>query len=231
MSLEYACFLSYRRIKSRAYKKIIEEVSEQLNDELSFILGLEKPVYCPDSLWLQGEDSVEERCYVAKALCESACMVLLYMPRYFKNKYCGQEYITMHKLEEERVQLFKSAFEKKLRLIIPLILRGSKNLPDEIRLNPQCFFMDKVSTSEVDHRTIIRLAEYISERYEAFQREFLEKQNFDCGNFAFLSLEDKEARARLDQLDRTKSGKWQFPGFASPQTKSGKWQFPGFAWQ
>ncbi len=77
MSLKYACFLSYRRIKSRAYKKIVKEVSEKLNDELSFILELDKPVYCPGSLWLQGDDSVEERRDdVAKALCESACLNL-----------------------------------------------------------------------------------------------------------------------------------------------------------
>ena len=76
MSLKYACFLSYSRIKSRAYKKMVEEVSEKLNDELSFILELEKPLYCRDSLWLQGEDYVEERCDVAKALCESACLNL-----------------------------------------------------------------------------------------------------------------------------------------------------------
>ena len=212
MSLKYACFLSYRRIKSRAYKKIVEEVYEQLKDELSFILELEKPVYCPDSLWLQGEDSVEEPCDVAKALCESACMVLLYVPEYFKTKYCGQEYITMEKLEEERVKLFKSPFEQKQRLIIPLILRGSNNLPDEIRINRECFYMDHVSTSVVDRNTTIRLAEYISERYEAFQREFLEKQNFDCDNFAFLSLEDRQVKSRLELLSQ-KSVQLRFPGF------------------
>ena len=191
--------------------------------ELSFILELEKLLYCPDSLWFEDDNSVEEcRDDLAKALCESTCMVLLYTPKYFKSKGCCLEYIMMQGLEEKRVKLFKSALEQKQRLIIPLILRRAKNLPDPIRLNPQCFFMDNVSTSEVDHPTIINLTEYISDRYEAFTNEFLEKQslekqNFDCGNFAFPSLEDKEARAWLDQLERTKSGKWPFPVFALQQ--------------
>ena len=214
MSLKYACFLSYRRIKSRAYKKIVEEVYEKLNDELNFILELDKPVYCPDRLWFEDDNSVEKRRDVAKALCESACMVLLYMPRYFNSKDCCLEYLTMEKLEEERVKLFESPFEQKQRLIVPLILRGSNNLPDEIKINRECFYMDHVSTSVVDRSTIIRLAEYISECYEAFQRESPEKlkQNFDCDNFAFLSLEDKQVKSRLDRLSQ-KSVQLRFPGF------------------
>ena len=217
MSLKYACFLSYRRIKSRAYNKIVEEIYEKLNEELSFILELEKPVYCPDRLWFEDDNSVEKRRDVAKALCESACMVLLYTPRYFNSKGCCLEYLTMEGLEEERVKFFKSPLGQKQRLIIPVILRGYKNyknLRDDIKIDRKCFRLDRVSTTVIDRSMIISLAEHISELYEALQ---IEKQNFDCDNFGFPSLKDKEVKSRLEQLSQTGSSKPPFPGFPSQQ--------------
>ena len=202
--LKHACFLSYRGLENEVYKAIVEQINRKLTDELNFVLELKEPVYL-DKRRFQPGYSLDNN--VATALCESVCMVVFYTPRYFKSAYCAMEYKAMKKLEQERVAAFVIVQGKQNpRLIIPLIFRGSKNLPDEIRNNQKCFYMDNLSTREVEHSIIVKLAEYISECYEAFNKLSVNKsfessleKSFSCENFDLPSLQKQDINSYQDQ--------------------------------
>lgn len=188
MPLKYACFLSFRGIQREHYKRIVEQIYSGLTDELSYLLELEhgQPVY-RDEKRLSTGDSIPAE--TQQALCESACMVLLYTPRYFASVNCALEYKAMEKLEDKRLSLLESHNEKKLRLIIPIVFRGSQDLPEEIRLNQKTIFMNDVSTSEVDRPKLVKVAEYIAERYRSLSKVELDL-NASYKDFMFPSKEE-----------------------------------------
>ena len=96
MPLVYSCFISYRH----DYVQIAEDFQDALENELSLLINL--PVY-RDEERLQGGDFYNSR--LAKALCRSACMVMIYTPRYFdaRSTYCAREFRAMELLEEDRI--------------------------------------------------------------------------------------------------------------------------------
>ena len=69
---------------------------------------------------------------LAQAICQSVCMVVVYSPKYERHEYCVREYEAMVKLEGARRQLLGSAGMGQ-GFIIPVILRGSDNIPQRIR--------------------------------------------------------------------------------------------------
>lgn len=210
MSLRHACFISYRGILSDSYQSMVERFYHALKDELTVIMELEEPVYL-DVQRLQGNGLPDPAS--GRALCESACMIVLYTPRYFKSKHCALEYRAMQELEQSRCQLSQRSRNEK-RLIVPLVLRGSKTLPDEIRLNQQCFFMDKLSTNEIDTSIVMQLAEYINERYEDLVVLPTELSS-NCKNFQLPSLHEQEVKSWLEGLYHDKSVRPPFPGIIS----------------
>lgn len=123
MPLAYSCFISYRNDNAQ----IAKDFQEALEQELSLLLNL--PIY-RDEERLSGGDFYNTR--IARALCRSACMVVLYIPRYFdeSHTYCAREYRAMELLEEERIA---SGLPAEHGLIIPIVYRGEKFLPPYIK--------------------------------------------------------------------------------------------------
>ena len=67
---------------------------------------------------------------LAKSLCESVCMIMLYTQSYFSPTYlyCTREYMGMENLENARRQLI--TYDPDHRgLIIPIVLRGLEFMP------------------------------------------------------------------------------------------------------
>jgi hypothetical protein len=71
-------------------------------------------------------ESIQSEKFIANALCESVCMIMLYLPTYFEhsNSPCDREFKGMETLEKQRLQLINDPLCKKNSLIIPILLRG-----------------------------------------------------------------------------------------------------------
>jgi hypothetical protein len=136
MPLKYSCFISFRHgdrslpTDKNLLETIIRQLKTALSNELEALTT--KEVYV-DWERLKGGDFYNQA--LAKALCESACMVVVYVPTYFDEHktFCAREYKAMEKLESKRLPLVDSEAQLKHGLIIPIVFRGLKFLPSEIK--------------------------------------------------------------------------------------------------
>ena len=78
MPIKYACFISYRHGQRKLAERIINDLTEALASELE--AWLEEEMYV-DRERLKGGDFYNEA--LAKALCESVCMIMIFTPTYF----------------------------------------------------------------------------------------------------------------------------------------------------
>ena len=145
MPFAYSCFISYRHGQRELLRRILEDLYEALSGELEF--WLDEEVYL-DRNRLKGGDFYNEA--LARALCQSVCMIMFFTPRYFdrQNTYCAREYKAMEKLEETRLKAADSPLAKHHGLIIPIIIRGSHCLPEEIKKRRQCYNFDDFVLSD-----------------------------------------------------------------------------------
>lgn len=169
MPLRYSCFISYRHTQ----EDIVQDLVSSLKRELGRWSDLD--VYI-DTARLEGGDFFNRE--LAKALCESVCLIVVYTPTYFskQHNYCAREYKAMENLETER--LSKLGFPKNQQhgLIIPLVYRGDKKFPLRIKNERQCYSFEAYQISGRDNLAnpeyaakIREIAEYIEERCEELQ--------------------------------------------------------------
>lgn len=132
MAIKYSCFISYRHGQSQLAERIINDLCLALTNELELLTGMEIFV---DRERLKGGDFYKEE--LAKAICESVCMIMVFTPTYFDNQspFCAREYKAMERLEEERLKVLKRFTDKKCGFIIPIVFRGERSLPESIRGN------------------------------------------------------------------------------------------------
>jgi hypothetical protein len=166
MPLRYSCFISYRHSQS----DIVNDLVNSLQTELG--RWLDKEVYI-DKERLKGGDFYNLE--LARSLCESACMVVVYTPTYFskEHSYCAREYAAMENLEGERLRLLGYPRNMEHGLIIPIVYRGDKKLPYRIKSIRQCHNFESFQISgqaKLDNpiyaQKIREIAEYIKDRFE-----------------------------------------------------------------
>jgi TIR domain len=127
MPLTYSCFISFRHGQD-LLREMVEQLEEALRYELETLTS--KPVYVDNQVRVG--DFYNQA--LATALCQSACMVMIYVPTYFdaSKTYCTREYKAMRVLEQERLQLLGLSAPQQ-GLIFPIVFRGLESLPPEIK--------------------------------------------------------------------------------------------------
>ena len=166
MSIKYSCFISYRSPSA----ELAQEFHSYLESELSHWIPL--PIY-RDETRLHGGDFYNQE--LALALCESACMIIIFTPTYFDkiSTYCAREYKAMELLEEKRLDTLGFPKNRRHGLIIPVVYRGNTKVPDNIK-NKRHFYdfvnwdiSGKANLKNPEYkRDINDIAEYIRERYD-----------------------------------------------------------------
>jgi TIR domain len=204
MPFRHACFISYRHGQYDLMKRFVEDFYAALASELEAVADL--PLY-RDLLRLQGGDFYNEE--LARSLCESVCMIVVYTPTYFNasHRYCTREYAAMKALENSR--LAKIQAEGHHGLIIPVVLRGFDQLPAEIKERRHVYNFDRFLLSDQAlaknpsyNADIKKMAEYIAARCRD-----LEELQPDCGQFELPSDQ------AVEQLVHELSGRVPpFPG-------------------
>lgn len=172
MSFEYSCFVSYRHCQSQLGKRIINDLYNAICGELE--LMTDKEVYL-DRERLEGGYFYNEA--LARALCRSVCMIVVFTPTYFNmhHTYCAREYKAMEALEKKRLRLLEDPDDRTHGLIIPVVFRGWDYLPLEIKERRQChdfsdfLLCDTEICSHPGYAPKVRqIAEYIASRCNTF---------------------------------------------------------------
>jgi hypothetical protein len=201
MPLRHACFISYRHGQHSLMKRFVDDFCEALASELEALV--EMRIY-RDQLRLEGGDFYTQA--LATGLCESVCLIMIFTPTYFSSEhsYCAREYAAMKLLEKERLPIGQQH-----GLIIPVVLRGFDQLPEEIRSRRQAYNFDHFSLSDqrlVKNKNfkveIRKMADYIAARC-------LELQDIsrECGDFEMPA--ESEVQNLLSRFRRRES---PFPG-------------------
>lgn len=170
MPLRYSCFISYRH---RPDDDIVPGLVSSLQKELS--LWLDMDVYI-DKERLEGGDFFNNE--LARALCESVCLIVVYTPTYFSKQhtYCAREYKAMEELEEQRLHELGLPKNKQHGLIIPIVYRGEEKLPENIKKDRNYHLFEAFQVSGRDNlknpeyaEKIKEIAEYIGKRCDELQ--------------------------------------------------------------
>lgn len=171
MPLNNACFVSYRHGQYELMQEFITDFCTALCSELEPMLHCSGVFLDADRL--KGGEFYNES--LARNLYESATMAMVYTPTYFDGAYpyCAREYSAMLALERERLDRLKTIGAGKHGLIIPIVLRGSRYLPQEIRAWRQFYSFEdfqlggrRLSRHPRFAPVIRGIAAYICERYE-----------------------------------------------------------------
>lgn len=190
-------------------QEFVIELARALRSELEPLIGdrVETTVYLDEERLKGGE---KFNLALARALCASACWVMVYVPQYFRRPYCQREFRAMQILEERRLSYPDIGLEPHKGMIIPIILRGKREqLPGGLSEEVHCLEFSRFSTASSE---ILRHESFIAQIAEraAFIEEVFELGNGlveDCGQFSI---------PELSQVPGVATSKQGFPGRPDP---------------
>jgi hypothetical protein len=133
----------------------VNELKQALVDEMA--TTFDEDVYI-DKEGLGGGDHFNEA--LATAICHSLCMIAVYVPKYETHPFCLREYRAMEILEQRRMKLVKKSKLGNKGMIIPIVLRGVEDLPEDISKRVHYLDFSKYTTASVNIR---KNEEYVSE--------------------------------------------------------------------
>jgi hypothetical protein len=168
MPFRYACFLSYCGDQGDIAENFVTDLHRALSAATEPEVGLgvffDKERLQPGYKWRET---------LAGAIRDSVCMVLVYTRGYLSpdHPYCACEYLLMKKFERARFK--ELGLEKsEAGLIIPVVLRGWKWCPPEIKtaqcLNFQDYLLGErpLSKHPKYKGEFRKIAEYIADRHD-----------------------------------------------------------------
>jgi len=172
MLFKYACFISYVHSKSdkpSMMKEFVDELKLALLDELETIF--EEDLFIDQDVLTGGTHFNEA---LALALCQSFFMVVVYVPKYENHPFCLKEFRAMELLERKRLQI--AGRTGQYGMIVPIVLRGVEDLPDDIKSRIHYLDFSKYTTASSDIRKnpqyveqIKQLAKEMGHLYRAFK--------------------------------------------------------------
>jgi hypothetical protein len=134
MAIRYGCFFSYAHGRHELMQRFKATLADALRCYLEPYFDNEHELFI-DTEQLGGGDDLDRK--IARALCESACMVLIYTPKYEAHAYTRREYAAMRLIEAERATWYTLPSQ----LIIPVIMTQHPDcLPPQV--GESTFYVD-----------------------------------------------------------------------------------------
>lgn len=126
MAIRYGCFFSYAHGRHALMQRFKSALADALRCYLEPYFDNEDELFI-DTEQLGGGDDLDRK--IARAMCESVCMILIYTPKYEAHAYTRREYEAMRLIEAERGKWYALPS----RLIIPVVMtRHPESLPPQI---------------------------------------------------------------------------------------------------
>lgn len=198
MDFDYSCFISYRHGQREIVQGFVDQFEEALSAELEPSSPLN--VFIDKTRFSAG---TKLNASIGDALCKSACMIVIYTPRYFdrESTYCTREFMAMQQIEKFRNQLVPSRTKS---MIVPVVFRGKEDFPYDIFDSQENVVYADFEKFALGERRILKhpkhfskiksIAEHIKSITEMFRQVDVCKH---CSQFQFPG--DDEARVWLDK--------------------------------
>jgi hypothetical protein len=181
MAIRYGCFFSYAHGRHELMQRFKATLADALRCYLEPYFDNEDELFV-DVEQLGGGDDLDRK--IARAMCESVCMVLIYTPKYEAHAYTRREYAGMRRLEAERSKWYTLPS----KLIIPVIMtQHPDGLPPQIT---DSFYVDfsrfTMATADLKSNPdflpdIDRMVKRIVTHYH-YQKKFM-PPGYDCNQF------------------------------------------------
>jgi hypothetical protein len=181
MAIRYGCFFSYAHGRHELMQRFKATLADALRCYLEPYFDNEDELFV-DTEQLGGGDDIDRK--IARAMCESVCMVMIYTPKYEAHPYTRREYAAMRQLELERGKWYTLPS----KLIIPVIMtQHPDQLPSQIT---DSFYVDfsrfTMATADLKSNPdflpdIDRMVKRIVTHYH-YQKKFM-PPGHDCNQF------------------------------------------------
>ena len=133
----HPCFISYVHPENAWAKAAIDMAVAALRSALEIDFGRDRPPFIDIDRLNPGDNHARK---LAQAICNSACMVILYHPSYCNSAYCQRELAAMRQIEQARRKIVGGKLDAH-RLFIPIVLRGrAEDLPHFV--HQDCVWLD-----------------------------------------------------------------------------------------
>lgn len=169
----YPCFISYLHPRDEWTLAVTKQVIGAVRNALGFYT--KAPLYLDED---RLKASYNHNEILAEAICESACMVILYYPAYRDSDYCQREMLAMRAIEERRLSLLGRHLHGK-RMFAPIMIRGTRQqLPDFVRddclaldYSRQALTAEDISSQSEVREKLFGLAEAIADVWNLLRDE------------------------------------------------------------
>lgn len=204
MAFKCACFISYPHNAGKSVDKFVTRLKEELSDR--FAQFVPDPIVT-DHDFDTGADFHRK---IARSLCESACLVVVYMPVYQRKEFCIREYIAMERLQARRYGKLPAGDEDPIGMILPIIYTGEESkIPEWISGKINYKDISKFTISdplavfdETDFQQwLVRIANLVDSLYNRFQAAGTNPSQV-CGEHALPDPADPDVAARLNVLTK-----------------------------
>src|SRR5215467_5860224 len=182
MRFNYSCFISYSHGQHTLMKTFMKDLLESLSSSLEPYFS--EPVYIDEDRLKPG---FEYNLALARAICSSVAMILVYTPRYAEQDYCRREFTAMKTIESRRRRVVGIT---EFGPIIPIIFRGRRDeLPDDLKSHIHYTDFSKYTTADTSIVTnpdyvakIEGIAQYISDLQNLY-RPHTDRLFVNCQQF------------------------------------------------
>jgi hypothetical protein len=182
MTYRHATFISWAHAEEELGRTFIENLYSALSGSLE--LQVQQGVYLDEKRLQPGYifDAA-----LAEAMCQSACWVLVFSPRYLIQDFCQREYAAMRDLEAKRRSELGARLPRTHGMIIPVVLRGKDSqIPESLKASRHMVDFRKFSLAKPEIsrnrkyvRKIERVAEHIAELCELGRPEMPNCDTFE----------------------------------------------------
>lgn len=187
MAIRYGCFFSYAQGKYDLMTRFKTSLADALRCYLEPHFDREDELFV-DHEQLGGGDDIDRK--IARAMCESVAMIMIYTPKYEAHAYTRREYAAMQKLEEERLR----HYDLPGHLIIPVVMtRHPDGLPAQITESGMYVDFSRFTMATPDLKAnldflpdIAKIVDRIVQHYQILKKCTL--SGHDCNQFVLPAV-------------------------------------------
>jgi hypothetical protein len=146
MPITHSCFLSYPYNVGNDVERFVTRLETELRDRGMPYLGM-APYSATERL-----KGLKVEAGIARALCESVCMIAVYMPMYERHPFCLREFAAMEAHEFKRRKLLGEKLHPEQTMILTIVFRyggvnGGRVVPKWIKEGSYFDFSDYAMTA------------------------------------------------------------------------------------
>jgi hypothetical protein len=128
MAFKNSCFISYPHNAGKSVDAFVDRLKLELADHLAQFVS--NPIRTDHDFGT----GVEFHPAIANEICESACLLVVYVPIYQRKAFCLREYAAMEELQAKRYAALQRNLSAQFGMILPLVFTGSEDkIPDWIK--------------------------------------------------------------------------------------------------